>query len=183
MSHIAVAILMIASQVAPSTRQQERPVEHPTFYRTMQVDGLWLFYREAGPKDAPALLFARLSGSYHLIAPDYPGFGHSDWPDPKTFAYTFDRYAEIRRLSHQRRGVSALAGLDARQAAAPSRYLGQIRPVVRSIRAIRVSARCSRRRRARARRRALRARYRGGRNRRARARFSELCPHPPLAER
>jgi pimeloyl-ACP methyl ester carboxylesterase len=40
-------------------------------------------------------LFARLSDRYHLIAPDYPGFGHSDWPDPKNFAYTFDRYAGI----------------------------------------------------------------------------------------
>jgi pimeloyl-ACP methyl ester carboxylesterase len=40
-------------------------------------------------------LFARLSDRYHLIAPDYPGFGHSDWPDPKAFAYTFDHYAEI----------------------------------------------------------------------------------------
>ena len=38
---------------------------------------------------------ARLSDRYHLIAPDYPGFGHSDWPDPKKFAYTFDRFAEI----------------------------------------------------------------------------------------
>jgi pimeloyl-ACP methyl ester carboxylesterase len=43
-------------------------------------------------------LFARLSDQYHLVAPDYPGFGHSDWPDPKTFAYTFDHYAEI--VSH-----------------------------------------------------------------------------------
>src|SRR5207249_286880 len=65
---------------------------------------------EAGPKGAPTLLllhglpsssrmfeplFARLSDRYHLVAPDYPGFGHSDWPDPKTFAYTFDHYAEI----------------------------------------------------------------------------------------
>ena len=40
-------------------------------------------------------LFARLSDRYHLIAPDYPGFGHSDWPDPKKFAYTFDHFAEI----------------------------------------------------------------------------------------
>ena len=39
-------------------------------------------------------LFRRLSGRYHLVAPDYPGFGHSDWPDLKTFAYTFDHYAE-----------------------------------------------------------------------------------------
>ena len=43
-------------------------------------------------------LFARLSDRYHLIAPDYPGFGHSDWPDPRTFAYTFDHLAET--MSH-----------------------------------------------------------------------------------
>jgi pimeloyl-ACP methyl ester carboxylesterase len=80
------------------------------FYRTVKVDGLSIFYREAGPKDAPAILllhglpsssrmyeplFSRLADRYHLIAPDYPGFGHSDWPDPTQFAYTFDRYAEI----------------------------------------------------------------------------------------
>ncbi len=40
-------------------------------------------------------LFARLADTYHLVAPDYPGFGHSDWPDPKSFAYTFDHCAEI----------------------------------------------------------------------------------------
>ncbi len=79
-------------------------MKHPTSYRTVQIDGLSIFYREAGPKDAPVLLllhgmfdplFARLSDRYHLIAPDYPGFGHSDWPDPKKFAYTFDHLAEI----------------------------------------------------------------------------------------
>jgi pimeloyl-ACP methyl ester carboxylesterase len=85
-------------------------MEFPTFYRTILIDGLSIFYREAGPEDAPALLllhglpsssrmfeplFARLSDRYHLVAPDYPGFGHSDWPDPKKFAYTFDRFAEI----------------------------------------------------------------------------------------
>jgi pimeloyl-ACP methyl ester carboxylesterase len=85
-------------------------VKHPIFYRTVQVDGLSIFYREAGPKNAPLLLllhglpsssrmfeplFSRLSDRYHLIAPDYPGFGHSDWPDAKKFAYTFDHIAEI----------------------------------------------------------------------------------------
>ena len=79
-------------------------------YRTIQIDGLSIFYREAGPKNAETLLllhglpsssrmfeplFARLSDRYHLIAPDYPGFGHSDWPDPKKFAYTFDHFARI----------------------------------------------------------------------------------------
>jgi pimeloyl-ACP methyl ester carboxylesterase len=90
-----------------------RAMKYPTSYRTVQIDGLSILYREAGPKDAPTLLllhglpsssrmfgplFARLSDRYHLIAPDYPGFGHSDWPDPKNFAYTFDRIAGI--ISH-----------------------------------------------------------------------------------
>jgi pimeloyl-ACP methyl ester carboxylesterase len=83
------------------------------FYRTAKVDGLSIFYREAGPKDAPAILllhglpsssrmyeplFSRIADRYRLIAPDYPGFGHSDWPDPTQFAYTFDHLAEI--MSH-----------------------------------------------------------------------------------
>jgi len=67
-------------------------MKYPTLYRTTQIDGLSIFYREAGQKNAPALLllhglpsssrmfeplFARLSDRYHLVAPDYPGFGHS----------------------------------------------------------------------------------------------------------
>jgi pimeloyl-ACP methyl ester carboxylesterase len=99
---------MIAPFVAGVNR--ERPMEYPTIYRSTKIDGISIFYREAGPKDGPALLllhglpsssrmfeplFARLSDRYHLVAPDYPGFGHSDWPDPKAFAYTFDHYAEI----------------------------------------------------------------------------------------
>jgi pimeloyl-ACP methyl ester carboxylesterase len=80
------------------------------FYRTLKVDGISIFYREAGPVDAPLILllhglpsssrmfeplFARLSDRFHLVAPDYPGFGHSDRPDPKQFAYTFDHCAQI----------------------------------------------------------------------------------------
>ena len=85
-------------------------MQYPTSYRTAQIEGLSIFYREAGPQDAPTLLLlhglpsssrmfepllARLSDRYHLVAPDYPGFGHSDWPDPKQFAYTFDHTADI----------------------------------------------------------------------------------------
>lgn len=94
----------------------------PTFYRTAQIDGLSIFYREAGAKNAPTLLllhglpsssrmfeplFARLSDRYHLVAPDYPGFGHSNWPDPKQFAYTFDHYAEIMNHFTEALGLSA----------------------------------------------------------------------------
>jgi pimeloyl-ACP methyl ester carboxylesterase len=92
-----------------------------TLYRTIEIDSLRIFYREAGPKDAPVLLllhglpsssrmfeplFARLSDQFHLIAPDYPGFGHSDWPDPKKFAYTFDHIAEIMNHFTEKLGLS-----------------------------------------------------------------------------
>jgi pimeloyl-ACP methyl ester carboxylesterase len=85
-------------------------MRHLTLYRTIQIDGLSIFYKQAGPKDAPTLLllhgfpsssrmfeplFARLSDRYQLVAPDYPGFGGGDWPDPEQFAYTIDGYAEI----------------------------------------------------------------------------------------
>jgi len=94
---------------------------HSTSYRTAKVEGLSIFYRETGPADAPALLLlhglpsssrmfepllARLSDRYHLIAPDYPGFGHSDWPHPKDFAYTFDHYAEIMNRFTEALGLS-----------------------------------------------------------------------------
>ena len=85
-------------------------MQYPTFYRTIQIDGLSIFYREAGRKDAPTILLlhglpsssrmfqpllTRLADSYHLVAPDYPGYGHSDWPDPKQFDYTFDHIASM----------------------------------------------------------------------------------------
>jgi pimeloyl-ACP methyl ester carboxylesterase len=102
------AFMALALLQAPA--RGEDLMKHPTLYRTTKVDGLSIFYREAGPSDAPTLLllhgfpsssrmfeplFARLSDRYHLVAPDYPGFGHSDWPDPKTFDYTFDHIASV----------------------------------------------------------------------------------------
>jgi pimeloyl-ACP methyl ester carboxylesterase len=79
-------------------------------YQTVQVNGLGIFYREAGSRNAPTILFLHgfpsssrmfgslfplLSAHYHLIAPDYPGFGYSDAPDPNRFAYTFDHLAAV----------------------------------------------------------------------------------------
>jgi len=101
-------LLALASSAGASLEQ--RVMRESVFYRTIKVDGLTIFYREAGPRDAPVLLllhglpsssrmfeplFARLSDRFHLIAPDYPGFGHSDWPNPKAFQYTFDHIATI----------------------------------------------------------------------------------------
>src|SRR6266478_3190757 len=107
---LVVSMMLAIFQLPAHAQGKERSVKHPTFYRTIQVDGLSIFYREAGSKDAPKLHllhglasfsrmfeppFTWLSDRYHLVAPDYPGFGHSVWPDPKIFAYTFDHYAEI----------------------------------------------------------------------------------------
>jgi pimeloyl-ACP methyl ester carboxylesterase len=107
---LAVSVMLPSPQLLAQAQGKGGPVQHPTFYRTTQINGLSIFYREAGPKDAPTLLllhgfpsssrmfeplFARLSDRYHLVAPDYPGFGHSDWPDPKQFDYTFDHIASV----------------------------------------------------------------------------------------
>lgn len=82
---------------------------YPAMHKTVDINGLKMFYREAGPPNAPVILllhgfpsssrmfttlFPLLSSRYRLIAPDFPGFGHSDAPPPQEFSYTFDRLAE-----------------------------------------------------------------------------------------
>ncbi|MEM0927208.1 MAG: alpha/beta fold hydrolase, partial [Planctomycetota bacterium] len=79
-------------------------------YRTAEIDGLDIFYREAGPKDAPTLLLLhgfptsshmfrdlipQLADRFHIIAPDYPGYGNSSMPSVKEFDYSFDNLASI----------------------------------------------------------------------------------------
>lgn len=81
-----------------------------TTHDKINIDGLDILYREAGPKDAPTIvllhgfpssshmfrdLIAELQNDFHLIAPDYPGFGYSDSPDAGKFDYTFDNLADI----------------------------------------------------------------------------------------
>src|SRR5258708_7884041 len=85
-------------------------VSPATHYRTAPIDGLNIFYREAGEKDAPVVLLLhgfpsssrmfrnlipKLADVYHVIAPDYPAFGHSDAPDRAQFTYTFDHVADV----------------------------------------------------------------------------------------
>ena len=118
---LGVSCMALALSLPARTQDKEPPMRHPILYRTIQVDGLSIFYREAGPKDAPVLLLlhglpsssrmfqpllTRLSDNYHLIAPDYPGFGHSDWPDPGAFAYTFDHIAAVMEDFTQALGLS-----------------------------------------------------------------------------
>jgi pimeloyl-ACP methyl ester carboxylesterase len=81
-----------------------------TYYRTANVEGVRIFYREAGSADAPLIvlfhgfptsshmyrnLIPALADRYHVIAPDYPGFGQSEVPDRKAFQYTFARFADL----------------------------------------------------------------------------------------
>ena len=82
----------------------------PMTYNTVTVDGVKVFYREAGPRDAPTILLLHgfptssrmfdglmplLADRYHVVAPDYPGFGNSDAPPPDKFAYTFDHITAV----------------------------------------------------------------------------------------
>lgn len=81
-----------------------------TTYHTREINGVEIFYREAGDKNNPTLvllhgyptsshmfrnLIMDLSDKYHLIAPDYPGYGRSEQPPMKDFAYTFENMASI----------------------------------------------------------------------------------------
>lgn len=81
-----------------------------THYRSATIDGVKMFYREAGPANGPVVLLLHgfptsshmfrnlipmLADRYRVIAPDYPGFGQSDAPDHTRFAYTFGHYADM----------------------------------------------------------------------------------------
>jgi len=118
----AMTLVVAIPAVLPKLAQaKEYSPAQRVSYRTAKVDNLSIFYREAGPKDAPAILLlhglpsssrmfepllARLSDHYHLIAPDYPGFGHSDAPDHKDFEYSFDHFAAIMDHFTQAIGLS-----------------------------------------------------------------------------
>ncbi len=112
-----VATLLFAISAAPSfLSAQASPMKETgtsdssrVTYHTAQVDGLKVFYREDGPKNAPTLvllhgfpssshmfrnLIPALSDKYHVVAPDYPGYGYSDSPSPEQYVYTFDHLAD-----------------------------------------------------------------------------------------
>ena len=98
----------VATQVKAeiSTSQQQYQTQH----HTINIDGVDIFYREAGPKNAPTILLLHgfptsshmfrnlipaLSDRYHVIAPDYPGFGNSAKPSVEDFDYSFDNLAGL----------------------------------------------------------------------------------------
>jgi pimeloyl-ACP methyl ester carboxylesterase len=93
-------------------------------YRQVKANGLNIFYREAGPAGAPTLLLLHgyptsshmfrnlmpiLMQKYHVIAPDLPGFGYSDAPDPTKFGYTFDNMAKTMQSFVDELGLKRFA--------------------------------------------------------------------------
>jgi pimeloyl-ACP methyl ester carboxylesterase len=105
------AVALVASTTNDKTaRAGAESAVAVTHYRNAMVDGVSIFYREAGPADGPVVLLLHgfptsshmfrnlmplLADRYHVIAPDYPGFGQSAMPDHTTFAYTFGHYADL----------------------------------------------------------------------------------------
>ena len=105
-------ILTVAAELIVSRAAQAVPMESTsatTTYHRVTIDGVGIFYREAGPKDAPTIVLLRgfpsssrefdtliplLATRYHPVAPDFPGFRQSDAPPPSSYAYTFDHLAE-----------------------------------------------------------------------------------------
>jgi pimeloyl-ACP methyl ester carboxylesterase len=93
-------------------------------HRTVRIDGLDIFYREAGRKGAPAVLLLHgfptsshmfrnlipaLADELHLVAPDYPGFGHSSAPPVEEFDYTFDKLADVVEKFTEQVGLTKYA--------------------------------------------------------------------------
>jgi pimeloyl-ACP methyl ester carboxylesterase len=104
-----VAAAPISSISRSAERASLESTSGTTTYHHVTVDGVRVFYREAGPKDAPAIvllhgfpsssrefdtLIPLLATRYHLVAPDFPGFGQSDAPPLSAYAYTFDNVAK-----------------------------------------------------------------------------------------
>jgi pimeloyl-ACP methyl ester carboxylesterase len=107
--NIAILALTVVSMPYSSSAQSNTSVT----YKTIKIDGLDIFYREAGDKSKPVILLLHgfpssshmyrdlindLSANYHLIAPDYPGFGQSSAPSVKEYEYTYDNLAKT--MSH-----------------------------------------------------------------------------------
>lgn len=104
------SVLPVYQATAAETATQAIQNETAVSYHTVFIDGVKVFYREAGPKNAPTVLLLhgfptsshmfrnlipQLADRYHVIAPDYPGYGQSDQPAMDKFSYSFDNLAAV----------------------------------------------------------------------------------------
>lgn len=109
---LVLTVIWCAAAVLSLGQPKATAAEHSNtvHHKTVEVDGLDIFYREAGPKNAPTVLLLhgfptssqmfrdlipRLADKYHVVAPDYPGYGHSSMPPHDKFPYTFDKLASV----------------------------------------------------------------------------------------
>src|SRR5512146_661849 len=118
---LAISVAAILAMSHGATALADAPKSRPSAaamtvtsatvrYRTREIDGVKMFYREAGPADGPVVLLLHgfptsshmfrnliptLADRYHVIAPDLPGFGFSDAPDRKRYRYTFENLAKV----------------------------------------------------------------------------------------
>ena len=123
-SLLLLGLMLLTMEISVSAQATEQSNPTRVTYNTVKVDGVDVFYREAGPKDAPVVvllhgfptsshmfrnLIPQLADKYRVIAPDYPGFGQSGMPDRLKFAYTFDNYAQVVDKLTRQLGVSRYA--------------------------------------------------------------------------
>jgi pimeloyl-ACP methyl ester carboxylesterase len=123
---VSLAMLAQMAHAAPVQAKAAANVANTAAvsYRTVKIDGVNVFYREAGPKNAPTLLLLHgfptssqmfrnliplLADRYHVIAPDYPGYGQSDMPPMDKFTYSFDNLANVIDKFTQAIGISRYA--------------------------------------------------------------------------
>src|SRR3954469_11471945 len=107
-----------------SMTHESKSVIPTVFYRTLTVEGLSIFYREAGPQDAPTVLLLHgfpssshmfrnlipmLADKYHVIAPDFPGYGESSAPSVKDFEYSFEQLAAVTEQFTEQLNLSSYA--------------------------------------------------------------------------
>jgi pimeloyl-ACP methyl ester carboxylesterase len=113
------------AKVKTDFRGSERtPNLPPVLHKTLNLNGIEIFYREAGPAGAPAILLPHgypcssfqyralmpmLADRWHLVAPDYPGFGYTGTPDERHFDYNFDGYADFLDQFAAARGLKRYA--------------------------------------------------------------------------
>ncbi len=110
LSGTAIAAPTEPTKVAAAAARTAAPAPVTIHHRSATIDGVKIFYREAGPADGPVVLLLhgfptsshmfrnlipQLADRYRVIAPDYPGFGQSDAPDRTKFDYSFAHYADI----------------------------------------------------------------------------------------
>jgi pimeloyl-ACP methyl ester carboxylesterase len=110
MQLLAFPRLLASALVLGSFASAVQAAGSPVLYRTVDIDGVRVFYREAGPRNAPVVLLLhgfpssshmfrnlipQLADRYRVIAPDYPGFGQSAMPSKERFEYSFDHLASV----------------------------------------------------------------------------------------